>query len=202
MKKPAVVLSAILTTFILLTLAGVVYSARHTRAAEKVSSPPPEAVASPALDSELAQILDGREVAYRSLVGEANARLQQAQEEINRLEDQLNETQASGEQAAQSGQVLAPGVSLEQAAQIAAGYLGQSEVYLAESVTDGNGVAVYKVTFSSGDVVYVSPAGAVVSAQLASQVSGNQGSSGDWEDDDDDEHEDHDEHEEHEDDDD
>jgi formylmethanofuran dehydrogenase subunit D len=54
------------------------------------------------------------------------------------------------------------GATIEQAATLASNVLGNSEVYSAE-VTQLNGVDVYLVTFSSGDLVYVSLDGKVVS---------------------------------------
>jgi hypothetical protein len=52
-------------------------------------------------------------------------------------------------------------VSAEVAAQIAAKMLNQTDVYSVETAAL-DGVDVYKVTLSSGDVVYVSPTGEVI----------------------------------------
>jgi hypothetical protein len=54
----------------------------------------------------------------------------------------------------------------EQAAQVAAQYWGRSDLYSVESAML-NGTTAYKVTFSSGDIVYVSPEGQVVSVIAA-----------------------------------
>jgi len=54
----------------------------------------------------------------------------------------------------------------EQAAQVAAQYWGRSDLYSVESSVL-KGVNAYKVTFSSGDVVYVSPDGQIVAAIAA-----------------------------------
>jgi hypothetical protein len=54
----------------------------------------------------------------------------------------------------------------EQAAQVAAKYWGRSDLYSVESAVL-KGANAYKVTFSSGDVVYVSPEGQVVAVIAA-----------------------------------
>jgi hypothetical protein len=52
--------------------------------------------------------------------------------------------------------------SADQAAALAAQVMGRSDLYSVET-TDLNGASVYLVTFSSGDLVYVSPEGQIVS---------------------------------------
>jgi hypothetical protein len=65
-------------------------------------------------------------------------------------------------------------VSPEEAAQIAAKLMNQTDVYSVESaVLDG--VDVYKVTLSSGDIVYVSPTGDVVQVVPAPRSGGRSG---------------------------
>jgi hypothetical protein len=54
----------------------------------------------------------------------------------------------------------------EQAAQLAANYWGRSDLYSVESSVL-NGASAYKVTFSSGDIVYVSPDGQIMAAIAA-----------------------------------
>lgn len=104
----------------------------------------------------------------------------------------------------------------EQAAALAAQILGRDDLYSVE-VTDLNGETVYMVTFSSGDLVYVSLDGQIRSiGKLEVETivvksgggggDGNNGSSNssqsheDHDDDDHDEHEEHDEHEDNDDD--
>jgi hypothetical protein len=60
-------------------------------------------------------------------------------------------------------------ISPEQAAQLAAQYWGRNDLYSVES-TILKGVDTYKVTFSSGDVVYVSTTGQVVGVFAAPQA--------------------------------
>lgn len=104
----------------------------------------------------------------------------------------------------------APAYTPEQAAALAAQVLGHSDLYSVES-TLLNGASVYLVTFSSGDLVYVSPDGQIVSiSKIVPQVvsapadqrrqrednsSYSDSSGGEHEDDHHDEHEeDHDDH--------
>ncbi len=56
----------------------------------------------------------------------------------------------------------APAFTAEQAAALAAQVLGHTDLFSVES-TILNGASVYLVTFSSGDLVYVSPDGQIVS---------------------------------------
>jgi len=77
-------------------------------------------------------------------------------------------------------------VSPEEAAQIASQILGQTNIYSVESSTF-NGADAYKVTFSSGDVVYVSPSGEVIQVVPAPSYNGRgsppSGSNSQYEDD-------------------
>jgi hypothetical protein len=54
----------------------------------------------------------------------------------------------------------------EQAAQVAAQFWGHSDLYSVESSVL-NGTTAYKVTFSSGDIIYISPDGQVMAAIAA-----------------------------------
>ena len=57
-------------------------------------------------------------------------------------------------------------ISAQDASKIAARFLGRSDLYAVENASL-NGASAYKVTFSSGDVVYVSPQGQVLSTIAA-----------------------------------
>jgi hypothetical protein len=151
MKKATVILSAALTAFMLLILSGVLYSLKNgIRAAEAAPSIDAATVVqtegSPALD----QTLIKREVTYQDLIAQANTRLEQAQAEIERLQSQNAQ------------------VTPEEAAQIAASFTGQAEVYSVESIEIG-GAMFYQATLSSGDVVLVSMSGEVLAFQPAPQ---------------------------------
>jgi hypothetical protein len=84
---------------------------------------------------------------------------------------------------ANTGQVLfngtqpqsAPQIDVQAAAQIAANYLGESDVSDVQLV-NFNGVTVYQVSFFSGNVVFVTPTGQVAYVQMA--ASANSGGAG------------------------
>jgi hypothetical protein len=76
-----------------------------------------------------------------------------------------------------AAQPAAPMITPQDAAQIAAGYMGHSDLYSVESATV-NGNQVYKVTFSSGDIVLVDTSGQIVAVQPApSLTAANSGAS-------------------------
>ena len=60
-------------------------------------------------------------------------------------------------------------ITSQDAAQIASSFIGRSDLYLLESVIY-NGQSVYKIIFSSGDIVYVSPQGQVLSSVPAPTI--------------------------------
>jgi hypothetical protein len=154
MKKGKVILSAALTVFVVLILSGVLYSVKlGSRSAQAASVTGDALVVQPTNSQVIDQELADREAAYQDLIREANARLEQAQAEIESLRSQ-------------SSQVLP-----EEAAQIAASYIGQTAVYSVETI-DNAGTPVYQVTFSSGDVVLISMSGAVLAVQPAPQTPG------------------------------
>jgi uncharacterized membrane protein YkoI len=84
---------------------------------------------------------------------------------------------------ANTGQVLfngtqpqsAPQIDAQQAAQIAANYLGEGDV-LDIQLVNFNGATVYQVSFFSGNVVFVTPTGQVAYVQMA--ASANSGGAG------------------------
>jgi len=74
--------------------------------------------------------------------------------------------------------VQAASVTPEQAAQLAAQMIGRTDLYSVES-SKLNGVDAYLVTFSSGDLVYVSLTGQILSITQVQTYSANAKSSGD-----------------------
>ena len=65
--------------------------------------------------------------------------------------------------ASQASTAITP----DQAAQIAANYLGETDLYSLESGMF-NGIPVYKVTFSSGSIILVGADGRIVAQQIVS----------------------------------
>ncbi len=188
MSKTTIVLSAAITVFTLLILSGIAYSVNQTRQAAAAGGPPE-------MDENLqtpGSLTPENEAAYQELIRQANERLSEAQAEIQRLQALAGQTHPPEVPAGAPA-----GISLEDAAQVASTYLGQTEIYSAEESQFSGGLA-YRVTFSSGDVVLVSPTGEVLDYRPAAQTSyASQVDDDDREEHDEDEegHEDHEDHE-------
>lgn len=168
MKKTALIASVVLTAFLLILLGGILTKLRtpdQASAAVVPTSTEISPIASPTTDQSVIQTFQAREATYQDLIAQANARLEQAQKEQQALQEQLNALQASP-QAAPPQTVVTP----QMAAQVAEQYKRSNSVYSVETVQQ-NGVTLYKVTFSSGDLVFVSLDGQVVSQQNASVAS-------------------------------
>ena len=186
MNRMALLISAVLTAMVVAVLGGVVYSARATELAKAntiVQQDVPQDIqqvnSSSGLDAQtqeqIQQTIEQRDAAYQALINEANTRLEQAQQKQQELEAQIAAMQAAtagasadaSASAAQAPAAVVPSlVSPEQAAQIAAVALGQSKIYSVESASF-NGIPAYKVTFSSGDVAFVSMDGQLLTVQRA-----------------------------------
>ncbi len=65
-----------------------------------------------------------------------------------------------------------PNLTPEQAAAMAAQVMGRTDLYSVETA-DYNGTGAYKVTFSSGDVVFVNPQGQILSVTKLQPVASN-----------------------------
>jgi flagellar hook-length control protein FliK len=183
MNKTAFVISIALTTFVLIAVAGIAYAVdaqQKAQAAElqaAVSAPIPTAAdptTQAGLDPAVEQAISQREAAYQALITQANARLEQSQQQQQALQEQLNTLKAASQSAAASQTTASqPVLTPEQAVSIASNFLQQTSVYSVETVTL-QGASVYMVTFSSGDVIYVGMDGQIVgsvSGQQNAQVS-------------------------------
>jgi len=167
-QKTMLVVSVVLTVFILTILGGVVYNVRGagkentltaTQVVETAATDPA------AVDASIQEAIQTRDAAYQELIAQANARLAQMQAEQEALQAQIKALQSQSIEPTSPAQV-----SPQEAAQIAAKYLGRSDLYSVET-TSSNGATVYKVTFSSGDIVLVGLDGQVISVQRAPKVS-------------------------------
>ena len=162
MNKTAFAISTALTTFILIAVAGIVMAVRAAEkppAAVVTETAPleepvtlPEATVDPSQD--LLLTFSEREAQYQALISRANARLDELQKQQLQLQAQLSDQQAAGQSA----------INPDQAATIAAEYLGQSNIYSIELILL-SGATTYQVSFSSGDTVYVSMDGQVIGTQ-------------------------------------
>ena len=166
--KTLLLISAALTVFTLIMVGGVVFTLHRANAAvATVETQDPTAAPVETQDPALAQLINDREAAYQDLIAQANARLLQAQQTQEELQAQINALESTPVPEATSTTVTP-----QQAADIAARYMGRSDLYAVENSTLNNQPA-YLVTFSSGDKVFVSLDGQVLSVvpapQLASQ---------------------------------
>jgi uncharacterized membrane protein len=167
-QKTLLVVSIVLTVFVLTILGGVVSTVQGAGKASTATNTQSADLASPdpaTLDANIQQTIQAREAAYQDLISQANARLQQMQAEQEALQAQIKALQSQSSDPTSPAQV-----SPQQAAQIAAQYMGHSDLYSVET-TSSNGATVYKVTFSSGNIVLVSLDGQVISVQSAPKAS-------------------------------
>lgn len=160
MNKTALIISIVLTTFVLMAVGGIAYVMRTTEKVEAAVGNP-TSLPTQAIDPALEQALAEREAAYQQIIAEANARLEQAQKEQLALQAQLAALQST-DPVAQTQTNLTP----EQVAEIASAYLGNSSIYSIEGVVV-RGENLYKVTFSSGDILYLNMTGQVVGSEAA-----------------------------------
>jgi len=182
MKKTALWISLALTAFLLLIAGGIVITVKAAQKVNADAAQASDATVQPAtetptqaIDPALQQAIKDRETAYQNMIAEANARLLQAQKDEQAMQAQLQALQQSSNPAPASQTATQPaplpaGITPQQAAQVGGSYIHRTDAYSVESVTT-NGVTAYKVTFSSGDVVYVSTAGQVISVQSAPRAS-------------------------------
>ncbi len=187
MKQQTLLIVAIaLTAFVLLAVEGAIISNQAAQA--KSSSPAPaqtvqnqDAQPAPQVSQDLLKQISGREEQYQALINQANAQLEQAQKDEKTLQNQVTSlksanTQLAAQAAAQAAAqpaVLTP----QQASQVAAKYMHQQNLYAVESVKY-YGSTAYKVTFSSGAIVFVSPYGQIMAALAAPSAAASSGGGG------------------------
>jgi len=102
-----------LGAFILVILGAVVGQTIQAARAGIPASPPVEATPTPAADPQLEALLREREQAYRQLIAEANARLEQAYQQLQELSAQR--AAASSEASQASGAPAEPQASISPA---------------------------------------------------------------------------------------
>lgn len=185
MNRPALIISILLTALVLTIAGGVAYSVHNIQVAKAAqvaqaaqanntaAQDVQVAADQQAVDPQLQQTMLDREAAYQKMIAEANARLAQDQQTMQALQTQVAALQNPAPADPMAASASASGVSPQNAAKIAEQYLSQTDVYSVETAAY-NGANVYKVTFSSGDVVMVSFTGQILAVQPAAR----QGSSG------------------------
>jgi TolA-binding protein len=156
MNKPVLFLATFITVIALVLLGGLIYTWNDVgaTASGKIQAVDPGAQPATSQDStadgSVQQSLQEREAAYQKTIEEANNRIQELQRQLEAAQQQSQTTSA---------------VTPEQAAQIAANFLGQGNIFSVENANIA-GVGAYKVNFSSGETIYVSLNGAVISVQM------------------------------------
>lgn len=172
MNKTAFSISVGLTAFVLMMIGGIVYTVHASDKAQQAAALPTPAasqdLSTPTVDPAIVQAFNERETAYQQLITEANARLKQAQQQEQALQEQIATLQAS--QASNAQVAVQDVITPQQAADIASNALGQTSIYSVE-VSQMNGQNLYKVTFSSGDIMYVTMDGQIAGSVSAPQQS-------------------------------
>lgn len=186
MKQQTVLTIAIaLTAFIVLVVGGVIIT---EQAAQAKSSAPAQVQTAqttqnqdvqqaPQVSQDLLKQITDREAQYQALINQANAQLEQARKDEKALQDQITVLKSTNAQlvaqvAAQPA-VLTP----QKASQVAASYMHQQDLYAVESVNYYASTA-YKVTFSSGAIVFVSTYGQIMAAMSAPSADASSGGGG------------------------
>ena len=85
MNKTAFIISVALTAFVLMMIGGIVYTVHASDKAQQAAAlaTPTESqdLSTPTVDPAMVQAFNEREAAYQQLIAEANARLEQAQQQ-------------------------------------------------------------------------------------------------------------------------
>lgn len=172
MKQQMVLTIAIaLTAFVMLALGGVIL-AEQTAQANSSAPVQVQAVQSqsaqqdPQLSQDVLKQVSDREAQYQALINRANTQLQQAMTDEKTLQAEVDNLKSANAQAAAQQKAQPATLTPQQAAQVASDYMKQKDLYAVEPVHYYNTTA-YKVTFSSGAIVFVSTYGEIMSAQSA-----------------------------------
>ncbi len=180
MKQQTLLTIAIaLTAFVMLAIEGAIIS---NQAAQAKSSAPAQAQTvqnqdiqpAPQVNQDLLKQISDREAQYQALINQANAQLAQAQKDEKTLQDQLAALKSANDQMAAQVAAQPAVVTPQQASQVAAKYMHQTNLYAVELVSY-YGSTAYKVTFSSGVIVFVSTYGQIMSAFTAPSVAVSSG---------------------------
>ncbi len=195
MKQQTVLIIAIaLTAFIMLAVGGVIIT---QQAAQAKSSAPAQAQTAqnrvqsqadqsvqnqdvqqaPQVNQDLLKQISDREAQYQALINQANAQMEQAQKDEKVLQDQLATLKNANTQLAAQVAAQPAVVTPQEASQAAAAYMHQKDLYAVESVKY-YGSTAYKVTFSSGAIVFVSTYGQIMVALSAPSAVASSGGGG------------------------
>lgn len=179
--RSALIIAAVLTTFVLVLVGAVINRLIEPSPAELAAAA--DLGAPPALTSApvepTAEPPSDREAAYQQQLAEANARIEQANQELTHAYDQLAQPASPAvvsppaEPFAAAPPAQPIQISSEQAVAAAIAYLGDAPIKEVNLETE-HGALVYKVRFESGSKVYIDPAsGRVVYAETKDRDSGD-----------------------------
>jgi uncharacterized membrane protein YkoI len=167
MKSKIVLFASIfVTSFLLLSAAGVVYAMQGF--ARSAQQPTPTAIQLPAQQADAAQQIANREAEYQKLIAEANQRIETLNNEVTTL-------QQSKQPAASQN------IPVDQAVQIASTKAGENEALQSlPDLVNYQGATAYEVTFTDGKVYVDAKTGAVlfdgivpsITSQRAGEIAG------------------------------
>jgi hypothetical protein len=196
MKQQTVLTIAIaLTAFIMLAVGGVIITEQTAQAKSSAQAQAAQAAQNqdvqaaqnqdvaqaPQVNQDFLKQIADREAQYQALINQANAQMEQAQKDEKVLQGQLTALKSTNAQltsqltaqAAAQPEVFTP----QKASQAAADYMHEKDLYAVESVTY-YGSTAYKVTFSSGAIVFVSTYGQIMAALSAPSAVASSGGGG------------------------
>ena len=186
MKQQTVLTIAIgLTAFIMLAVAGVIITEQAAQAKSNVSAQVQTAQTAqnqdvqqaPQVSQDLLKQIADREAQYQALINQANAQLEQAQKDEKALQDQFTVLKTTNAQLAAQVAAQPAVLTPQQASQVAASYMHQKDLYAIESVNYYDSTA-YRVTFSSGAIVFLSKYGQIMAAISAPSADASSGGGG------------------------
>jgi septal ring factor EnvC (AmiA/AmiB activator) len=172
MKQQTVLTIAIaLTAFIMLAVGGVILTEQTAQAksnapAQVQASQSQDVQQAPQVDQDLLKQISDREAQYQALINQANTQLEQAQKDEKTLQDQLTALESANTQLTAQVAAQPPLLTPQQASQVAADYMHQKDLYAVETVSY-YGSTAYKVTFSSGAIVFLNTYGQIMAALSA-----------------------------------
>jgi uncharacterized membrane protein YkoI len=168
MKSKIVLFTSIfVTTFLLLSAAGVAYAMQGQNST--AVNPTQIAANQPALQADVAQQIANREAEYQQLIADANQRIETLNNEVASLQQQNTRPAASEK------------ITVDQAVQIASAKAGENEsLQSLPELVNYQGSNAYEVSFTDGKVYVDSKSGTIlfdgvmpqITSQRASEIAG------------------------------
>ena len=152
-QRNAILTAAVLTSFVLVLIGGVV--ARVTQASAAAEAAPTVTVpiqTTATLDPEVQALIAQREAQYQQALQDANAQLQQAYQQQQALAEQLAQQQAQAQPPAQAQTAAAYAVSPDMAASTALTVAPGTMLIREPELVNFQGAVAYEVTLDRGQV--------------------------------------------------